>query len=261
MRDSPIRDMAFVAQRWRVVHLLGVATLRSRYARSKMGQMWLTVSTLVMVVSTGLVWSLIWKMSIEDFLPYFAVGQIIFIFLSQTLNESSGIFVADARLYLNERVPFLTSVAAHVYRNFLILLHNIPIILLVIWWSDSTHPALSWMYVPAVLGTVLFLVTSNYITAALCTRFRDMVQIIGLLMQIAFLLTPVMWKTEFLPAMYQTYVLINPFSAMLETLRNPLLGLPVNSLAYLSLLGWDVALLGLFMLVYRRFDRATIFWV
>ena len=43
---------------WRVWHLLGIRELRHRYARSRLGQLWLTLSTDIMVAVLGGVWSL-----------------------------------------------------------------------------------------------------------------------------------------------------------------------------------------------------------
>ena len=39
---------------WRMSHLIGVRDLRHRYARSKLGQLWLTLSTAIMIGALGL---------------------------------------------------------------------------------------------------------------------------------------------------------------------------------------------------------------
>jgi hypothetical protein len=46
---------------WRVAHLIGVRELRHRYSRSKLGQLWLMVSTAMMIGVLAAVWSLLWK--------------------------------------------------------------------------------------------------------------------------------------------------------------------------------------------------------
>ena len=256
-----LEDLRFVLSRWRVIHLLGISNLRARYARSKFGQLWLSISTLFLILSTGAVWSLIWHMSINDYLPYVGVGYIFYMFISQTITESSGIFTADARLYLNERVPFLTSVMANLYRNAIMFLHNVPTIVLLVLWSNAAPMTLSPLYGVALALTIVFLFASSYIIATLCTCYRDLVQVVGLVMQIVFLVSPVMWKIDFLPPQYRDYIYINPLASFLEVLRNPVIGQTVNALAYKSLLGWDALLLVLMILVYRKFDRSTVFWI
>jgi lipopolysaccharide transport system permease protein len=66
---------------------------------------------------------------------------------------------------------------------------------------------------------------------ALCARFRDVPQIIGALLQIAFFITPVMWNATILEGHHNAGLLIqlNPFYYILEILRAPLLGTPLTT--------------------------------
>ena len=58
---------------------------------------------------------------------------------------------------------------------------------------------------------------------AFCARFRDIGPIVGSVMQIAFFLTPVIWQPEQLgPSRWM--LPLNPFFALLEIVRAPLLG-------------------------------------
>jgi len=251
----------FVLKRWRVIHILGITKLRERYARSKLGQIWLTLSNLVFIVVTGIIWSLIWKMQLDEYLPYVGIGHIVYLFISQPLNESTGIFIADAPYYLNQYMPFLMSVFTHLYRSILIFIHNIPIIVGLIIWSHSATVALSASYILAILLLLIFLFFNSYSIAAISTRFRDLIQIFGLLFQLAFLVTPVMWKISFIPVQYRDYFMLNPLAAFLEMIRDPLLGIEVVRSAYLSACGWTVFSAAVAVIIHWKFDRKIIFWV
>src|SRR5262245_10656665 len=61
------------AYNWRVWHLLGVRELRHRYARSKLGQLWLTLSTAIMIGALGSVWSLLWHQPVRELMPFFGI--------------------------------------------------------------------------------------------------------------------------------------------------------------------------------------------
>lgn len=256
-----INDLRYTAYNWRLVHLLGITALRSRYARSRFGQAWLSVTTFIQILCTGFVWSLIWRMQISEYLPYVGIGQIVYLFLSQTINESTGVFIADARIYMNDKLPFMLSIGAHVYRNFLILLHNIPTIILLLLWSDKVHPAITLDFLLGVALAFTFIVFSSYLLATVCTRFRDLIQLVGLLIQLIFLVSPIMWKISFLPEQYQKYALINPFASMLELIRNPLLGIPVNPMALVSVSAWTALIILLAIVVYKKMNRHTIYWI
>src|SRR5262249_31045184 len=67
---------------WRVSHLIGVRDLRHRYARSKLGQLWLTLSTGVMIAMLTAVWSLLWNQPIHELMPFIGVSLVIWNYLS-----------------------------------------------------------------------------------------------------------------------------------------------------------------------------------
>ena len=55
-------------------------------------------------------------------------------------------------------------------------------------------------------------------------RFRDIPQIVASVMQIAFFMTPIIWKPELLGHTAARLLPLNPFFAFLEIVRAPLLG-------------------------------------
>ena len=70
-----------------------------------------------------------------------------------------------------------------------------------------------------------------------------------------------MWKPEFLPREYYLIIELNPFAQFLEILRNPLLGQPVSSYAWL---GTTIVALGggvMALAVIGRYQRRIIFWI
>ncbi|MBY0382787.1 MAG: ABC transporter permease [Xanthobacteraceae bacterium] len=257
-----IRDICEVAKRWRLVHLLGVSGLRARYARSILGQFWLMISNLIFVVALGLLWSQIWKMQIDEYLPFIACGSIIYQFIASTINESPAVLVGDARIYVNERVPFLLSTMAHLYRQVIIVAHNVPIMIGIILWSKSAHLAVSPAFIFSLVATLIFLAAVSYSLSLVCARYRDLIQLVATVMQVMFLLTPVMWQVSFLPAMYVDYLFVlNPFASLIDILRNPLIGMEVHRLAYFSVLGWTLASVALAALAHRVWARTVIFWL
>lgn len=256
-----IEEIIFVLKRWRIIHLIGISRLRDRFARSKFGQTWLTLSNFGLILITGIVWSLIWKMEIDEYLPYVGVGHIIYLFISQTLNESTGIFIADARYYLNERTPFLMSVFSHLYRSLIVFLHNLPIIFILVIWSNKATLNIDGYFLLAIVILMIFLFFWAYIIASISTRFRDLIQLFGLLFQLLFLITPVMWKLSFVPEKFRIYFLINPLSSYLEILRNPIIGYSVNKFAYVIAIAWTIAGVFFALILHKFFDKKIIFWV
>ncbi len=248
-------------KKWRVVHLLGVSALRARYARSYLGQFWLTVCALAQIVVIGVVWAKIWRQPIDFFIAYYGVGFSIYSFVSSSIFESAGVIAGDARYYVNDKLPFMVSVLAHIYRNFLVILHNIPIVVGLIIWSEAARFTPTWSMLPAAPLALLFITFAAYVVSVLCTRYRDLGQIVGIVGTNLFILTPIMWESTVLAPEIRGYVYVNPLAALVELFRNPLIGLPVSPLAWYSLGAWTVAAGLAGGVMQRIFGRKLIFWI
>lgn len=219
------------------------------------------MTTLVQVLAIGLVWAYIWRQPIDEFLPYYGIGQILFSFVTQTINEGANTLIGNAKYYRNDKMPFTVAVLANLYHNALIALHNLPVAIALLLWSDSARLAVCLGFLPALAMTIVFVYLCSYSVAMLCARFRDLIQVVGIVLQNIFLLTPVMWKLELIPERFRLHMLLNPFAAMLETLRNPLIGLPVNPTAYGILAAWVAVFLLVCAIVRRRIGATLIFWI
>jgi lipopolysaccharide transport system permease protein len=91
-------------------------------------------------------------------------------------------------------------------------------------------------------------------------RFRDIPQLILSVVQIAFFMTPVMWKPELLGD--RTYIVeLNPFYHMIEVMRAPLLGKPFPIDSYIALGLITVLNLLVATLFFRRFRSRIAYWV
>jgi lipopolysaccharide transport system permease protein len=252
-------DIFYCLSRWRLVHLIGITGLRSRYARSKLGQLWLTLFTAVQIIVTGIVWSMIWKMEIHSYLPYVGIGHVIYLFISQSINESAGCIVAEARLFYNDPMPLLMAVFSHIYKHIIIFSHNIPIVIgLVIYGGEVGDLAVAFF---VFILALLFVFFSSVFLSVISTRYRDVAQISSLIFQLTFLVTPIMWKLDFVPEKYRVYFLINPFASILELMRNSLLGLEYSVYAWYSLMFWLIVSIFLALILHKKYRRNFIFWL
>lgn len=260
IRDG-LSDLLEGLRNWRIWHLMGTSELRRRYARSRLGQFWLTLSMAVTVVTLGLVWSQLWKMPIEELLPFFAVSFVTWTYLSAFINDGSGVFAANSLYFTNQRMSFSTVIYAMAYRNLMTLAHNAVIIggVMVYFRVPVTFEAL-W----AVPGLALVTITGiamAYLIGMVCLRYRDLVQLVGNGMQILFFITPVMWKETLLPPEKQWLVDFNPFAVFLSIMRDPLLGTPVSTGRWIAAIVMTIASVLLALFLIGRYRRRIIYWI
>ena len=246
---------------WRVSHLIGIRELRHRYARSKLGQLWLTLSTASMIGMLVAVWSLLWQQPIHELGPYMGVSIIVWNYLSLALIDCTTIFSSQANLYRNQKMNFSVSIYSVIYKHTIMLAHSLIIIvaLIVIFGVP-----INWYLLQIVPGfelTMIAMVWVGYLIAMICVRYRDMVQVITTWFTVLFYITPVMWKPDFLPTRYQFIIKLNPFAQFLEIMRNPLLGQPISRYAWLSTTVLAVGGGLIALAVIGRYCRRIVFWM
>ncbi len=250
------------ARRYSLVGMLGWQDVRQRYRRSALGPFWLTISMGVMIASIGVVFGQIFNSPMKEFLPFLAVGMIFWGFISSVITEGCTGFIAAEGIIKQLSIPLFVHILRVLWRNFLILAHNIVIFPLVLLAVGKPLSWIAFISIPGLLLVVVNLTWIALILGVLCARYRDLPQIVGSILQILFYLTPIMWMPDLLPKRAGLYLLdSNPVYHLLEIIRSPLLGqLPTTtnweiSLA-LALFGWFLAIA-----VYGRFKRRIAYWL
>ena len=56
---------------------MAIQDIKLRYRRSMIGPWWVTISTGIMVLMLGFLWSHIFGQAIDTYLPYFAIGFVV----------------------------------------------------------------------------------------------------------------------------------------------------------------------------------------
>jgi lipopolysaccharide transport system permease protein len=209
--------------------LLGWYDIKQRYRRSLIGPFWITISTGVMVGSIGLMFATIFKTSTSEFLPHFAIGQIMWLLISMQLNESCTMFVQYQSIIKQISVPLAVHVLRKLWYNLILFLHNFLIIIIVLAVVGKGCSWQSLYIIPALALILILLFLLSIILGIICTRFRDITQIVAVLFQLIYFFTPIFWMKKVLSGKYSWVVDFNPFYHMIELVRSPLLGVTASA--------------------------------
>ncbi len=71
---------------------LGVQDIRLRYRRSIIGPWWVTISIGIMIMMLSFLWSKIFGSDIRTYMPFFAIGFIVWNWMSSIVTESANGF-------------------------------------------------------------------------------------------------------------------------------------------------------------------------
>lgn len=247
---------------WRIWLALGYQDIRLRYRRSQLGPLWITLSTAVMIYSMGFVYAKLFKIDLSLYYPYIATGLVVWAFISSLILEASDAFIENAAFIHQSSIPFSVYILRLLTRNFIIFFHNLlPVLPILIYYKIC--PSKLGLLELAFGLIILIIIGYSFglLLAILGSRFRDMRPIVASLVQVFFLLTPILWQHSMLPQNLQKLTVFNPFYQLVELLRTPMLGqtLALSTIIFcLCLAGVGVILM---LLILARSRHRIAFWM
>lgn len=245
---------------WRLALTLGWLDIRLRYRGSMLGPFWLTISTAVMVGALGVLYSTLFKIDLAGYLPFLALSQVLWAFLAAMVSEACSAFTEAEGVIRSVRMPFTVFAIRTLFRNVIVLGHNI-VVIVVVFAAFAMWP--SWEALEAIPALAVWAIDAMALTLLLggfCARFRDIQPIVNSVMQIAFFLTPVIWKPDQLS--HNTALLtFNPFFDLLEIVRGPVLGTAVSDTTWIGAIGYSLALCAVAWAFFIHARGRITFWV
>lgn len=234
--------------------------IRFRYRRSLIGPFWITISMTCFCISVGITFSQIFRAEISEYLPRLTIGIIIWNYLSATIGESASVFSDGAAYFRDIAINPITLIMRMIARNLLVLLHNsVILVLLFVWFRMPITSAVFWL-IPSMIVMVSILISLSVCLGILGVRFRDIAPVMGNILQLFFFLTPITWEASALGA-HSWLIAMNPFSALVDLWRSPLMGHAPAPNSWLTCLVVLATLLPAAAILFRRYGRQIALWI
>jgi ABC-type polysaccharide/polyol phosphate export permease len=202
---------------------MAMQDIKMRYRGSLLGPFWLTISMVIMIAAMGLIYARMFNMEIGRYLPFLAIGLVIWNFASTVIIEGCQTFVYAQNVITQVRMPFSVHAWRTVCRNLIVLAHNvaiIPVVLIIF------SVPVNWTVIFIVPGLILLAINGVWVSILLgmiTARYRDVQPIVTSFVQLIFFITPIFWPPEALGVWMQALPL-NPLFAAIDAVRAPLLG-------------------------------------
>lgn len=245
---------------WRMWWMLARNDVVRRYRRSRVGQLWLTLSMAVMIFGMGAIYSSLFGTSWSDYLPHLGTGLVLWGLISSTIIESCTSFSENDSIIRQVALPRFTYLLRTIARNIFVFAHNL--IILPVLYALTGSPV-NWhmlLFIPGILLVLANLAWVGYFLAILSARFRDIPQIVASVVQVAFFLSPVVFKPSQLRVDHPILIL-NPFASMLDVMREPLMGGVPSLTAYLILLGMLFVGGALSLFFAGKYSHRVVYWL
>jgi ABC-type polysaccharide/polyol phosphate export permease len=225
----PYTFLMFVKLLYQSRSLIGALALREiqgRYVGTFGGVTWSVVNPLAMILVYWFVFSVGFKVEPPGGVPFiivFLCGLIPWTLFSETLMSSVNVIRSNPHFV--KKMVFPTEVLVVVNLVASLVTHIIMLsILFVLMWLNGLHFSIfNFQFVFYLFALMIFTMGLSWLVSALNVFYKDIGQILGVVLNLWFWMTPIVWMVEMVPEKYQFYLNLNPMLYIVMGYKNSFL--------------------------------------
>ena len=191
--------------------------LRGRYKGSVLGFLWTYVNPLCQVIVYSAVFSVIFRVNIEKFYLYLIIGMMPWTFFGTSVQGGTTCIRAQSDMVKKIYFPREVIPISYVTSAFVNMLFSFIIVFLAVLVSGFGFHLRTLVYLPLIMVIQYLLCLGvAFIVSAITVYFRDMEQIMGVVMMAWIYVTPVMYNMDYVPEKYRSLIVLNPMTPIVE---------------------------------------------
>ena len=235
---------------WRYWLYRSIIRINLKYKESWLGIVWPSMSLVFITLALGTVWGVILERAeLTFYFAYLAGGFPVWQTISGSVASGTKSF---SREIVVANIPLSSSIFEKWSEGLLNLAYILPVALLLPLAVGSSSIGNLLLVVPAIICIAMW---SWGVIAAISVASLlrpDIKHVIGSIMRVMFLATPVIWEPSRLGD-YQEYLWLNPFYPVLELVRYALTGILHDTRILLITPLYSIAVLATGFIVLSRY--------
>ncbi len=240
-----------------VIEALTWRDIKSRYQQSLLGFYWTIVNPLATALVFTLVFSFIMRVPTGDtpYVVFILTGLLGWNFFANSLYNATGSLVGLASLLSKVSFPREILPISAVLARLLDFAVSL-LVLIIIMFLYGRPPSPLIVLAPVILLVQLvFTIGMGMILSALNLFFRDVAQLLSILLMLWMFLTPVIYPAEQIPVEMRPFFALNPMTPIIEAYRDTIIDgrLPAAG-PFLLATGVSVVVFILGYLLFKRLE-------
>jgi len=199
---------------------------RQKYLGSFLGIAWAFIQPLITVFIFWFVFQVGFKSQPVNNVPFILwliTGMFPWFFFADAVSNATNAVMENS--YLVKKIVFKVSFlplikifsALIVHLFFIVFMYGLYI---VYGYSFDIYWLQSFYYLVAMIVLILGI---SYITSSIVVFFKDMGQIVAMLIQFGFWLTPIFWSMKMIPEKYHWIIKLNPMVYIIDGYRDSMI--------------------------------------
>lgn len=200
--------------------------LKSKYVKNYLGGLWAFLQPTVLIIIFWFVFEVGFKSKPVDNFPFILwlmTGIIPWFFFAESLQSSTQSILANS--FLVKKIVFKISLLPVIKIISALTIHIFFILFLFgMFIYYGYMPTIYWLQIfYYLICTIILLLGLSWLTSSIVVFFRDLENIVTMLIQFGFWLTPIFWSIKILPFEYQNIIQYNPIYYIIEGYRDSLI--------------------------------------
>lgn len=237
-----------VQRYWELLRVLVMRNLKVRYRGSLLGVYWSLLNPLIMTglysAIFGTTFASYYNNSILNYILAAFTGLVVINFFSSSTSQALSSVVGNGALLNKIRLPVsvfpVSMVAANIFQ---FVIGPFPLLIVITFINSHSLVNVLTLIFPC-LALVLVSIGVGFLVSALYVFFRDLPYFYELIVFVLWISSPVFYPAAIVPPSVKPFLVFNPLSPIIESLRQITLS---NTLPDLSLI-WSALLAGIIML-------------
>ena len=232
---------------------------KARFARSKLGAIWMILNPLAQVLIYALILSAVLKAKLPGidsqyaYAIYLISGMLAWSLFFDITSRSLNIFIDNANLIKKVAFPKITLplilIGSSMINFFLLFICSVGIFIIL---GHISLDYISWLPILVII-TLIMAIGIGLFLGIINVFIRDVGQIMSIVLQFWFWLTPVVYSLSMMPEKYHQYILLNPMAGIVVCYQNILAyNKPpeIDLLIYPTCIG--ITMIGLSLYLYKK---------
>jgi lipopolysaccharide transport system permease protein/teichoic acid transport system permease protein len=199
---------------------------KQKYVGNMLGVFWALIQPAAMIAIFWFVFQVGFKAQPVDNFPFIlwlVTGMFPWFYFAEGLSTGTNSIMANSflvkkvvfRVSLLPLIPLLSALSVHIF--FILCMFA-----MFIYYGYS--PEIYWIQtIYYIIATTILLIGLSWFTSSVIVFFKDIGQLVSIIIQFGFWLTPIFWNISTVPEKYHWIIKLNPINYIIEGYRNSMI--------------------------------------
>ena len=191
-----------------------------KYKNSFLGVLWSFVNPLLQIIVYAIIFPLIMKSDIEYYIVFMVCGLIPWNYFSTVINRTSFTMIENGNIIKKVYFPReILPISVVTSETVTFLISSILILLFTLGYGLGL--TINIVFYPLILLVqYVLLIGISLIVSSVTVYFRDLQHFIGVLLQLFFYATPIVYAVDTIPENFRWILKYNPMTYIIEGYRD-----------------------------------------